>query len=178
MRSGTAIVESHFVADQDWRIDFEAALGSQVQFLAQEEEEPGEEAVQNHLLREYLIDLTEACADELYRIYPKLQDCLEVHVYVLAHIVKISVDTPLPDEQLYINLAEEPNLEAEEPAPEAGEPNLEIEDLEALETMDGALPELDLSIGLVIGAVSCPGCDDGRNSYKPGRMRNKICRAC
>jgi len=79
---------------------------------------------------------------------------------------------------LYINLAEEPNLEAEEPAPEAGEPNLEIEDLEALETMDGALPELDLSIGLVIGAVSCPGCDDGRNSYKPGRMRNKICRAC
>lgn len=81
-------VESQFVADQNWRTDFEPFVREQVQFLTDLPAEPEEmnEADANSLLKTLLMNLSEQISEELYRIYPTLKDCLEIHTYLSINL--------------------------------------------------------------------------------------------
>ena len=173
--TGSYIVESHFIADSDWRIDFEPELKNQVQFLNQEKQELVESADQYDQLRECLIDLTGVCGDELHRIHPKLKDCQETHVYILAHFAKDAEDARLINKEPVTNLAEESTPEAEV-APEAEGEDLILDE----EKEGGLLAEIDLDGGIVLGARECPGCDDGVNKYpkRKGTMQGTVCSKC
>lgn len=180
---GSYTIESNFISDQDWRVIFDTRLKNQVHFLTELDKEPqplqDTDEIYQRILQDpskvYLRCLTDRLADELYRIYPKLLECFEIHVYVLAHFVGESFDS------------EDRNSDAEDLR---RRPDL-IDSINRVTTLNlinnslltrGGILSNDLELGeeLTIGARNCPGCDDGINKYDKGRgtMQGTVCSAC
>jgi hypothetical protein len=80
-------IESHFVSNQSWKRDYDHIIYTQslARFVDDMPDKIVDETEGFQALPELFL-LNEAIADELYRTYPQLEVCLDIHVYLFVNI--------------------------------------------------------------------------------------------
>jgi hypothetical protein len=80
-------IESHFVLNKFWKYEYDQQIRDQnlARLFYDSSEDPIDQETVSQPLPD-LIALNGGIADELYRIYPQLQSCIEVHVYLFVKL--------------------------------------------------------------------------------------------